>query len=100
MLFRYIMNFKRETIVSVIKEMGHIGQVCHLGYDMDGDEVFNSLTLFGVTIKIDKDELINKLKEKEPADEWRGVSVEEPEVEPEVVDEDDDSQHGEVEDKE
>jgi len=88
MLFRYIMNFKRETIVSVIKEMGHIGQLCHLGYDMDCDEVFDSLTLFGVTIKIDKDELINKLKAKDSeSDEWRGVAVEEPEVEPEIVDE-------------
>jgi hypothetical protein len=52
---------------------------------MDGDEVFDSLTLFGVTVKIDKDELINMLKAKEPpADEWRGVEIEQKEVEPEV----------------
>ena len=94
------MKFKPETILSALNEMGHIGQLFHLGYDMDCDEVFDSLIGFGVTIKIDKDDLINKLKEKEPAEEWRGVAVEEPEVEPEVVDEDDDSQHGEVEDKE
>jgi len=52
--------------------------------------VFDSLTLFGVTVKIDKDELINKLKEEEPvADEWRGVEVEEkePEVEEKPVEE-------------
>ena len=93
------MKFKPETILSVLNEMGHIGQLFHLGYDMDGDEVFDSLIGFGVTIKIDKDDLINKLKEKEPAEEWRGVAVEEPEVEPEVVDEEEE-QHGEVEDKE
>jgi len=52
---------------------------------MDGDQVFDSLTLFGVTVKIDKDELLNMLKAKEPpADEWRGVEIEEKEVEPEV----------------
>ena len=95
------MKFKPETILSALNEMGHIGQLFHLGYDMDGDEVFDSLIGFGVTIKIDKDDLINKLKAKESeSEEWRGVPVEEPEIEPEVVDEDDDSQHGEVEDKE
>ena len=94
------MKFKPETILSALNEMGHIGQLFHLGYDMDGDEVFDSLIGFGVTIKIDKDVLINKLKAKESeSEEWRGVPVEEPEIEPEVVDEEEE-QHGEVEDKE
>ena len=79
------MSFTKLSIEKVLAEFGHVGQVRHLGETMDGDEVFDSLTLFGVTVKIDKDELINKLKEEEPvADEWRGVEVEEKEPEVEV----------------
>ena len=79
------MSFTKLSIEKVLADFGHVGQVRHLGETMDGDEVFDSLTLFGVTVKIDKEELINKLKEEEPvADEWRGVEVEEKEVEPEV----------------
>ena len=79
------MSFTKLSIEKVLAELGHVGQVRHLGDTMDGDEVFDSLTLFGVTVKIDKDELINMLKAKEPpADEWRGVEIEEKEVEPEV----------------
>ena len=79
------MSFTKLSIEKVLAEFGHVGQVRHLGDTMDGDEVFDSLTLFGVTVKIDKDELINMLKAKEPpADEWRGVEIEEKEVEPEV----------------
>ena len=79
------MSFTKLSIEKVLAEFGHVGQVRHLGDTMDGDEVFDSLTLFGVTVKIDKDELLNMLKAKEPpADEWRGVEVEEKEVEPEV----------------
>ena len=79
------MSFTKLSIEKVLADFGHVGQVRHLGDTMDGDEVFDSLTLFGVTVKIDKDELINMLKAKEPpADEWRGVEVEEKEVEPEV----------------
>jgi hypothetical protein len=84
------MSFTKLSIEKVLAELGHVGQVRHLGDTMDGDEVFGSLTLFGVTVKIDKDELINKLKEEEPvADEWRGVEVEEkePEVEEKPVEE-------------
>ena len=84
------MSFTKLSIEKVLAEFGHVGQVRHLGETMDGDEVFDSLTLFGVTVKIDKDELINKLKEEEPpADEWRGVEVEEkePEVEEKPVEE-------------
>lgn len=84
------MSFTKLSIEKVLAEFGHVGQVRHLGDTMDGDEVFDSLTLFGVTVKIDKDELINKLKEEEPvADEWRGVEVEEkePEVEEKPVEE-------------
>ena len=79
------MSFTKLSIEKVLAEFGHVGQVRHLGETMDGDEVFDSLTLFGVTVKIDKDELINMLKAKEPpADEWRGVEIEQKEVEPEV----------------
>ncbi len=79
------MSFTKLSIEKVLADFGHVGQVRHLGDTMDGDEVFDSLTLFGVTVKIDKDELINMLKAKEPpADEWRGVEIEEKEVEPEV----------------
>jgi len=79
------MSFTKLSIEKVLAEFGHVGQVLHLGETMDGDEVFDSLTLFGVTVKIDKDELINMLKAKEPpADEWRGVEIEQKEVEPEV----------------
>ena len=79
------MSFTKLSIEKVLADFGHVGQVRHLGDTMDGDEVFDSLTLFGVTVKIDKDELLNMLKAKEPpADEWRGVEVEEKEVEPEV----------------
>ena len=79
------MSFTKLSIEKVLAEFGHVGQVRHLGETMDGDEVFDSLTLFGVTVKIDKDELINMLKAKEPpADEWRGVEVEEKQVEPDV----------------
>ena len=79
------MSFTKLSIEKVLAEFGHVGQVRHLGDTMDGDEVFDSLTLFGVTVKIDKDELLNMLKAKEPpADEWRGVEIEEKEVEPEV----------------
>ena len=82
------MSFTKLSIEKVLAEFGHVGQLVHLGETMDGDEVFDSLTLFGVTVKIDKDELINKLKEEEPvADEWRGVEVEEKEVEPEAEEE-------------
>ena len=84
------MSFTKLSIEKVLAEFGHVGQVRHLGETMDGDEVFDSLTLFGVTVKIDKDELINMLKAKEPpADEWRGVEVEEkePEVEEKPVEE-------------
>jgi len=84
------MSFTKLSIEKVLAEFGHVGQVRHLGETMDGDEVFDSLTLFGVTVKIDKDELINMLKEEEPvADEWRGVEVEEkePEVEEKPVEE-------------
>tara|TARA_R110002020_G_scaffold26195_1_gene84583 strand:+ start:1921 stop:2190 length:270 start_codon:yes stop_codon:yes gene_type:complete len=79
------MSFTKLSIEKAIADFGHVGQLRHLGETMDGDEVFDSLTLFGVTVKIDKDELLNMLKAKEPpADEWRGVEVEEKEVEPEV----------------
>ena len=79
------MSFTKLSIEKVLADFGHVGQVRHLGDTMDGDEVFDSLTLFGVTVKIDKDELINMLKAKEPpADEWRGVEIEEKDVEPEV----------------
>ena len=79
------MSFTKLSIEKVLAEFGHVGQVLHLVETMDGDEVFDSLTLFGVTVKIDKEELINKLKEEEPpADEWRGVEVEEKGFEPEV----------------
>jgi len=79
------MSFTKLSIEKVLAELGHVGQVLHLGETMDGDEVFDSLTLFGVTVKIDKEELINKLKEEEPvADEWRGVEVEEKGFEPDV----------------
>ena len=82
------MSFTKLSIEKVLAELGHVGQLVHLGETMDGDEVFDSLTLFGVTVKIDKDELINKLKEEEPvADEWRGVEVEQKEVEPEAEEE-------------
>jgi hypothetical protein len=84
------MSFTKLSIEKVLAELGHVGQVRHLGDTMDGDQVFDSLTLFGVTVKIDKEELINKLKEEEPpADEWRGVEIEEkePEVEEEPVEE-------------
>ena len=84
------MSFTKLSIEKVLAEFGHVGQVRHLGDTMDGDQVFDSLTLFGVTVKIDKEELINKLKEEEPpADEWRGVEIEEkePEVEEEPVEE-------------
>lgn len=79
------MSFTKLSIEKVLADFGHVGQVRHLGDTMDGDEVFDSLTLFGVTVKIDKEELLNMLKAKEPpADEWRGVEIEEKEVEPEV----------------
>jgi len=79
------MSFTKLSIEKVLADFGHVGQVRHLGDTMDGDEVFDSLTLFGVTVKIDKDELINMLKAKEPpADEWRGVEIEEKGFEPEV----------------
>ena len=79
------MSFAKLSIEKVLAEFGHVGQVRHLGDTMDGDEVFDSLTLFSVTVKIDKEELLNMLKAKEPpGDEWRGVEVEEKEVEPEV----------------
>tara|TARA_R110000787_G_scaffold230198_3_gene337690 strand:- start:240 stop:503 length:264 start_codon:yes stop_codon:yes gene_type:complete len=82
------MSFTKLSIEKVLAELGHVGQLVHLGETMDGDEVFDSLTLFGVTVKIDKDQLINKLKEEEPvADEWRGVEVEQKEVEPEAEEE-------------
>tara|TARA_R110000782_G_scaffold12126_2_gene36667 strand:- start:1396 stop:1659 length:264 start_codon:yes stop_codon:yes gene_type:complete len=82
------MSFTKLSIEKVLAEFGHVGQLVHLGETMDGDEVFDSLTLFGVTVKIDKDQLINKLKEEEPvADEWRGVEVEQKEVEPEAEEE-------------
>tara|TARA_R110000803_G_scaffold170904_1_gene233851 strand:- start:150 stop:413 length:264 start_codon:yes stop_codon:yes gene_type:complete len=82
------MSFTKLSIEKVLAELGHVGQLVHLGETMDGDEVFDSLTLFGVTVKIDKEELINKLKEEEPvADEWRGVEVEEKGFEPEVEEE-------------
>jgi len=71
------MSFTKLSIEKVLAEFGHVGQVFHLGETMDGDEVFDSLTLFGVTVKIDKQELLNMLKAKEPpADEWRGVEIE------------------------
>jgi len=71
------MSFTKLSIEKVLAEFGHVGQVLHLGETMDGDEVFDSLTLFGVTVKIDKQELLNMLKAKEPpADEWRGVEIE------------------------
>ena len=84
------MSFSKSTIEKVLAEFGHVGQVRHLGEQTDADEVFDSLTLYGVTVKIEKDELINMLKAKEPVDEpeeWRGVEVEEkePEIVPEIV---------------
>ena len=86
------MSFSKSTIEKVLADFGHVGQVRHLGEQTDADEVFDSLTLYGVTVKIEKDELINMLKAKEPVDEpeeWRGVEVEEkePEVVPEIVSE-------------
>jgi len=86
------MSFSKSTIEKVLAEFGHVGQVRHLGEQTDADEVFDSLTLYGVTVKIEKEELINMLKAKEPVDEpeeWRGVEVEEkePEVVPEIVSE-------------
>ena len=79
------MSFTKLSIEKVLADFGHVGQVRHLGDTMDGDEVFDSLTLFGVTVKIDKEELLNMLKAKEPpADEWRGVEIEEKGFEPEV----------------
>ena len=80
------MSFSKSTIEKVLADFGHVGQVRHLGEQTDADEVFDSLTLYGVTVKIEKDELINMLKAKEPVDEpeeWRGVEVEE--KEPEIV---------------
>lgn len=84
------MSFSKSTIEKVLADFGHVGQVRHLGEQTDADEVFDSLTLYGVTVKIEKDELINMLKAKEPVDEpeeWRGVEVEEkePEIVPEIV---------------
>jgi len=86
------MSFSKSTIEKVLADFGHVGQVRHLGEQTDADEVFDSLTLYGVTVKIEKDELINMLKAKEPVDEpeeWRGVEVEdkEPEIVPEIVSE-------------
>jgi len=86
------MSFSKSSIEKVLAGFGHVGQVRHLGEQTDADEVFDSLTLYGVTVKIEKDELINMLKAKEPVDEpeeWRGVEVEdkEPEIVPEVVSE-------------
>lgn len=84
------MSFSKSTIEKVLAEFGHVGQVRHLGEQTDADEVFDSLTLYGVTVKIEKDELINMLKAKQPvSEEWRGVEVEEkePEVEEEPVEE-------------
>jgi len=86
------MSFSKSTIEKVLAEFGHVGQVRHLGEQTDADEVFDSLTLYGVTVKIEKDELINMLKAKEPVDEpeeWRGVEVEEkePDIVPEIVSE-------------
>lgn len=89
------MSFTKLTIEKVLADFGHVGQVRHLLDEVDGDEVFESLTLFGVTVKIEKDELINALKAKEPvADEWRGVEVEE------VKEPVEEEQAGEVPDKE
>ena len=86
------MSFSKSSIEKVLAGFGHVGQVRHLGEQTDADEVFDSLTLYGVTVKIEKDELINMLKAKEPVDEpeeWRGVEVEdkEPEIVPEIVSE-------------
>lgn len=86
------MSFSKSTIEKVLAEFGHVGQVRHLGEQTDADEVFDSLTLYGVTVKIEKEELINMLKAKEPVDEpeeWRGVEVEEkePDIVPEIVSE-------------
>ena len=86
------MSFSKSTIEKVLAEFGHVGQVRHLGEQTDADEVFDSLTLYGVTVKIEKEELINMLKAKEPVDEpeeWRGVEVEEkePEIVPEILSE-------------
>ena len=84
------MSFSKSTIEKVLAEFGHVGQVRHLGEQTDADEVFDSLTLYGVTVKIEKEELINMLKAKEPvSEEWRGVEVEEkePEVEEKPVEE-------------
>ena len=60
------MSFTKLSIEKVLADFGHVGQVRHLGDTMDGDEVFDSLTLFGVTVKIDKDELINKFDKPPP----------------------------------
>ena len=84
------MSFSKSSIEKVLAGFGHVGQVRHLGEQTDADEVFDSLTLYGVTVKIEKDELINMLKAKEPEpEEWRGVEVEEkePEVEEKPVEE-------------
>jgi len=84
------MSFSKSTIEKVLAEFGHVGEVRRLGEQTDADEVFDSLTLYGVTVKIEKDELINMLKAKEPvSEEWRGVEVEEkePEVEEKPVEE-------------
>jgi len=87
------MSFSKSSIEKVLAGFGHVGQVRHLGEQTDADEVFDSLTLYGVTVKIEKDELINMLKAKQPVDEpeeWRlGIEVEEkePDVEEEPVEE-------------
>ena len=84
------MSFSKSSIEKVLAGFGHVGQVRHLGEQTDADEVFDSLTLYGVTVKIEKEELINMLKAKEPEpEEWRGVEVEEkePEVEEKPVEE-------------
>ena len=81
------MSFKKETIEVVLEEMGHTGQLLHCPDECDADELFNSLLLFSVTIDVDKEDLINKLKEKQSV--WRGVvidEVDEVEVEEKVAD--------------
>ena len=89
------MSFTKLTVEKVLADFGHVGQVRHLPDEVDGEEVFESLTLFGVIVKIQKEELINTLKAKEPvADEWRGVEVEE------VKEPVEEEQAGEVPDKE
>ena len=52
------MSFSKSTIEKVLADFGHVGQVRHIREQTDADEVFDSLTLYGVSVKIEKDELL------------------------------------------